>query len=118
MTIMGQPSPIRRLVGRPWNLYVRRFLKMPKRVDFLLRFPEMVFLGEFARVRVFRIIRRKWKPRIISEGSATPITILQIKNGMSSEQQVNNAKTNLFEQKHGSGFDSRRLPHFIIRKKK
>ena len=114
MTIMGQPNPIRRLVGRPWNLYVKCFLKMLKRVDFLLRFPEMVFLGEFARVGVSRIMQGKWKPRIISEGSATPIIILRIKNSMSSEQRINNAKTNLFEQRHGSGFDSRRLPHFII----
>jgi len=79
-----------------------------------LFFPEMVFIGKFARVRVSRVIRGKQELRNNSAGSATPIIILRIKNSMSSEQRINNAKTNLFEQRHGSGFDSRRLPHFII----
>jgi len=113
MTIMGQPKSIWRLIGYLWNLYVKRFLEM---VRVRLFFPEMVFLGKFARVRVSRVIRATQGLRMNSAGSATPIIAFLTESNMSSEQQIDNAKTSLFEQKHGSGFDSRRLPHFIIRR--
>ena len=115
ISIMGQPKPIRRLVGYLWNLYVKRSLEM---VRVRLFFPEMVFLGKFARVRVSRVIRRKQGLKMNNEGSATPITASQNWSGMSLKQQLDIRQTNLFEQKHGSGFDSRRLPHFIMRKNK
>lgn len=111
ISIMGQPKPIRRLVGYLWNLYVRRSLEIVRLRLFL---PEMVFIGKFARVRVSRVIRRKQGLRMNSAGSATPNIILRIKNSMSLEQQLDTTETNLFKQKHGSGFDSRRLPHLII----
>lgn len=112
ISIMGRPKPIRRLVGWPWNLYVKRFLEI---VRLRLFFPEMVFIGKFARVRVSRVMQASRRLKLDNTGSATPITVLIMKNSMSSEQQSRNlTKTNLFEQKHGSGFDSRRLPHLII----
>ena len=111
ISIMGQPKSIRRLIGYLWNLYVRRFLEMLKT---RLQLPEMVFLGKFARVRVSRVIRRKQGLRMNNAGSATPIIAFLLESSMSSEQQLDTTETNLFEQKHGSGFDSRRLPHLII----
>ena len=114
MTIMGQPDSVWRLIGRPWNSYVRRFLKMLRMRSQL---PEMVFLGELARVRVFRIMRRKRKLELINTGSATPIITFMLGSSMSLEQQVDNAKTNLFEQKHGSRFDSCQVvPPYYIRR--
>jgi len=115
ISIMGQPKPIRRLVGYLWNLYVKRSLEM---VRVRLFFPEMVFIGKLARVRVSRVIREKQGLKMNNAGSATPIIAFLLESNMSLKQRLDNTKTNLFEQKHGSGFDSRRLPHFIIRKKK
>ena len=85
ISIMGQPKPIRRLVGYLWNLYVKRFLEI---VRLRLSFPEMVFIGKFARVRVSRVIRGKQGLKMNSVGSATPNIILRIKNSMSLKQQL------------------------------
>jgi len=89
ISIMGQPEPIRRLVGCLWNSCVKRSLEI---VRLILLFPEMVFMGKFARVRVSRVIRRKQGLRMNSAGSATPITVLQIKNGMSLKQQLESVR--------------------------